>query len=388
MTVHLPPSGKSLLIETNNFLEYNREMNSGFWSTLATPIVGLSPMDGITDHPYRYIQKKYGQPAVLYTEFTSVEGLCHGAERLLKEFLFDDSQRPIIGQIYGTTPEYFRQSAIMLCQLGFDGIDINMGCPAKNVAHSGAGAALIKTPHLAQDIIRATQQGVSDWLNGQTVRDCPDLTPAICDVVERRYQQLPPTYQQKRVVPVSIKTRVGYDQEIIAEWIPYLLEMSPAAIAIHGRTLKQHYGGTANWDAIGQAAQLAVGTPTIILGNGDVKDRADAVQKISDYGVAGALFGRATFGNPFVFLSQKPVGSPSIFEIALEHTKLYEATFSAETNYIFMPMRKHLGWYVREVPLASQIRSELFQTNTSQEVETILRRYRLLPDATNSEQMV
>src|SRR5262245_47814010 len=109
-----------------------------FWSTLSQPIIGLSPMDGVSDHPFRQIQKKYGQPAVVYTEFTSVEGVCHGADRLLKDFLFDESQRPIIGQIYGTTPEYFRQTSIVLCELGFDGIDINMGCPAKNVAHAGA----------------------------------------------------------------------------------------------------------------------------------------------------------------------------------------------------------------------------------------------------------
>ncbi|MDQ5950783.1 MAG: hypothetical protein QG639_59, partial [Patescibacteria group bacterium] len=146
----------------------------GFWRQLPLPIVGLSPMDGVTDQPFRFIQKKYGKPAVVITEFTSVEGVCHGASPLLKDFQFDESQRPVVAQIYGTTPDFFRQTAIILCELGFDGIDINMGCPAKNVAHSGAGAALIQTPDLAQEIIRAVQQGISEWKNGATVDNCPD----------------------------------------------------------------------------------------------------------------------------------------------------------------------------------------------------------------------
>ena len=115
--------------------------STNFWQTLELPIIGLSPMDGVTDQPFRHIQKKYGNPPVVYTEFTSTEGVCHGAEQLLSDFLYDETQRPIIAQIYGTTPEFFRQTTILLCELGFDGIDINMGCPAKNVAHSGAGAA-------------------------------------------------------------------------------------------------------------------------------------------------------------------------------------------------------------------------------------------------------
>ncbi len=354
-------------------------MNSTFWTKLARPIIGLSPMDGVTDQPYRQIQKKYGQPALIYTEFTSVEGLCHGAERLLKEFLFDETQRPVIGQIYGSTPEYFRQAAILLCELGFDGIDINMGCPAKNVAHSGAGAALIKTPHLAQDIIRAVKTGIAEWQSGQTTADCPDIIPSITAEVARRKALLPTEYQTTRPVPVSVKTRVGYDQPVIADWIPTLLEMEPATIALHGRTLKQHYGGVANWEYIGQAAELAHQTSTLLVGNGDVSSYEDALQKCQTYHLDGALIGRASFGNPYVFqpADQTPA-SPTRFQIALEHAQLFEQTFSHDERYNFLPMRKHLGWYVREVANASQIRVELFQTNTSQEVATILNHHGLL----------
>ncbi len=322
--------------------------------------------------------KKYGKPDLVFTEFTSVEGLCHGAERLLKEFIFDESQRPIIGQIYGTTPDFFRQSAILLAELGFDGVDINMGCPAKNVAHSGAGAALILTPDLAQNIVRAVQQGLREWENGATVFDCVDLTPNIKDLVAERKSKLPAQYQVPRPLPVSIKTRIGFHADVVSEWIPRLLETEPAAITVHGRTLKQQYGGQANWEAIGNAATLAHSTKTLILGNGDVSNREDALDKIQHHHLAGALLGRATMGNPYVFQPADYTQPRTRFEIALEHSYFYEKCFNQEERYSFMPMRKHLGWYVREIPNASQVRIELFQANTSDEVAAILRRHQLI----------
>lgn len=353
-------------------------MHQGFWKTLATPIVGLSPMDGVTDQPFRYIQKKYGQPAVVYTEFTSVEGVCHGAERLLQDFYYDESQRPVVAQIYGTTPDFFRQSAILLCQLGFDGIDINMGCPAKNVAHSGAGAALIKTPELAKEIIRATKTGVQDWLNGQTAKDCQDITPNIVAKIEARHQQLPEAFQQKRALPVTVKTRVGYDQKIARDWAQILLEEEPVVIAMHGRTLNQHYSGEADWVEIGKAAEVVKQTETRFLGNGDVKSLEDALLKIDTYSLDGVLIGRASFGNPYIFKPSDYQPQTSIFEIALEHAQLFEQIYGEHPKYNFLPMRKHLGWYVRDIPYAREMRVELFKTNSSREVEAVLRNHNLL----------
>jgi tRNA-dihydrouridine synthase B len=334
-------------------------------------------MDGVSDHPFRHIQKKYGQPALVYTEFTSVEGLCHGATRLLKDFLFDETQRPIIGQIYGSTPAYFYQAAIILCELGFDGVDINMGCPAKNVAHSGAGAALIKTPKLAQEIIAAVQAGIKDWTNGKTIQDCPDVIPNIQQAIKIRHAELPTAYQTPRVIPVSVKTRVGYDQPVINEWIPTLLEMNPAAIALHGRTLKQQYGGLANWEIIGQAAELIHKTETKILGNGDIHTHAEALDRISTYQLDGVLIGRGSMGNPFIFQTQIPPHT-QLFKIALEHAHLFETTFKDDEKYNFMPMRKHLGWYVKDIPNAAQIRIELFKTNSAQEVEQVFSNHHLI----------
>lgn len=350
----------------------------GFWRQLPLPIVGLSPMDGVTDQPFRFIQKKYGKPAVVITEFTSVEGVCHGASPLLKDFQFDESQRPVVAQIYGTTPDFFRQTAIILCELGFDGIDINMGCPAKNVAHSGAGAALIQTPDLAQEIIRAVQQGISEWKNGATVDNCPDIVPKIKAHVQARSETVPDSYKtRERVVPVSVKTRIGYSEPVVEEWIPTLLEMNVANISLHGRTLKQQYSGQANWEKIGEAANICRAHDTLILGNGDVASKQDALKKIKTYGVDGVLIGRASMGDPYVFGDNQPT-TPTIYQIAVEHCRLFEKNYSNEENYSFLPMRKHLGWYVKSVPFASEIRVKLFQSSTAAEVETILQDYNLL----------
>jgi len=347
-----------------------------FWHQLPKPIIGLSPMDDVTDHVYRNIQKKYGHPDLTYTEFTSVEGVCHGADRLLKDFLFDESQRPIVAQVYGTTPEFFRQTAIVLCELGFDGIDINMSCPAKNVAHSGAGAALIKTPRLAQEIIKATQQGIDDWVNGQSSQVCHDITAGILAEVTKRHAALPPEFQKRKKLPVSVKTRIGYDNPEVETWIPQVLAMNVAAIALHGRTLKQRYMGEADWAAIGRSVELCHQAQTLILGNGDIISLDDAHQKIDMYGLDGALIGRGSWGNPYVF--RKVAGEKNLFEIAIEHAELYEKTYQNDEKYFFLPMRKHLGWYTKGIANASQIRIELFKSNSAQEVRDIFSKYHLL----------
>lgn len=365
-----------------------------FWATLPRPIIGLSPMNGVTDHAFRHIQKKHGNPMLLFTEFTSVDGICAGASALLKDFLFDESQRPIIAQIYGRAPENFYQTAILLCQLGFDGIDINMGCPSKSIAHAGAGAGLIRTPSLAQEIVRATQRGVRDWQNGATVHNCVDIPVKLAAQVEARHQQLPQAFQQARPIPVSVKTRIGYDESQVSEWIPQLLASEPVAISIHGRTLTQGYKGMADWDEIGRAAEFARRSDTLILGNGDLRSLADACQRVETYGLDGALIGRASYGNPFIFRDEKkpapqePTGDKKretdadpdaeryeMLHIALEHSRMYEASFAHLERYQFLPMRKHLGWYVRHLPGASHLRRTLLQTSSLHDAVTTIEQY-------------
>jgi nifR3 family TIM-barrel protein len=344
-------------------------------------------MNGVTDHAFRQIQKRYGCPDVVMTEFTPVDGICAGADALLKDLLYDEAQRPILAQVYGSVPEEFHTAAVILCQLGFDGIDINMGCPSKAVASRGSGAALIRTPGLAQQIIRATKRGVADWMNGRTVRDCLTIPGQFAEQVEAQHRRLPEPYRQHRGIPVSVKTRTGYDRPVVQEWIPALLECSPDAIGIHGRTLSQGYSGEANWDHIGHAAELAAGSGCSILGNGDVRSWEDAQDKAQSFQVAGALIGRASYGNPHVF---RPAGVPEsteagggqrkphsywILDIAMEHARLYKESFSRLPGYHFLPMRKHLSWYAKHVPSASYLRRALAQTSSVEEAEAVIKEY-------------
>jgi nifR3 family TIM-barrel protein len=340
-------------------------------------------MDGVGDHPFRHIQKKYGNPHLIYTEFTSVEALCHGDRQSWANLLYDESQRPIIAQIYGKTPHYYRQVAVLLCELGFDGIDLNMGCPAKTVANKGCGAGLIRTPDLAQTLIGAVKAGVRDWYNGATGADCPDLPAKFVAAAAEKYAHLPPAAQVRRLIPVSVKTRIGYDEPSVDAWLPRLLDAEPAAVCLHGRTLRQAYSGQADWTLIGRGAELARGTGVPILGNGDVTSLAAAHECSQIYGLDGVLIGRASFGNPFVFTATTPPADEQaqrhqLIRIAVEHARLYEETFQPQPRFWFLPMRKHLGWYIRDIRGARHLRTQLLQTNNAHDVEQLLRQHGVL----------
>jgi tRNA-dihydrouridine synthase len=356
-----------------------------FWQQLAADkkmILALSPMDGVTDYPFRQIVKKYGKPDLIFTEFANVEGICNGAKQILQHFDFDDSQRPLIAQVFGKNPEHFYQVAILLSQIGVDGIDINMGCPAKTVANNGSGAALIKTPDLALEIIRAVKRGVADWGKGKTIDDCPDLKEKVKSELKRRMEFFNLKEANHENLPsISVKTRVGYDADEIDNWFPYLLEEDLAAISLHGRSLKQAYSGQADWNLIAKAAAMVRDkNPEIIfLGNGDIDSYADALNKTKKYKTDGALIGRASFGDPFVFLKKQAASDEfNIFEIALEHAQLFEDTYKDQERYSFLPMRKHLAWYTKGVKDAALIRSQLVKTNSAAEVKSIFEKYQLI----------
>jgi tRNA-dihydrouridine synthase B len=334
-------------------------------------------MDGVTDHPYRFIMKKYGQPDVIITEFTSAEGVSRNATKLFQDFLYDESQRPIVAQIFGKDPQSFRITALILGYLGFDGIDINMGCPAKTVRQSGSGASLIRRPKLAQQIIQETMAGVEDWVNGKTLDDIPQLKLKTKAEILRRHNRLPDWAKQRRSIPVSVKTRIGYDEPVTESWISTLLEMKPAAISLHGRTLMQMYTGQANWEEIGKAVNLAKGTDTLILGNGDIGSVETATQRLEQTVVDGFLIGRATFGNPGILqeLRQWRDGlvdtstRADAIQLALEHSQIFEDTYSPSN---FFAMRKHLAWYIKGFPNATDYRVALMQTNNADEVRKVL----------------
>ncbi len=364
-----------------------------FWNTLPQPIIALAPMDGVTDAPCRTMHGLHGRPDIVLTEFTNVEGLWRGSDRIFRDFLYTPAERPVVAQIFGCRPEYFYKAAHVACELGFDGVDINMGCPARTVANKGGGAALIRMPNTAKEIIRATQQGVRDWANGQTLEDL-DMEPfriqRIRQMNEDRIRIWGDTAKiERRLLPVSVKTRLGYDSIVITDWVQDLLELEPANISIHGRTLAQHYKGEANWDAIAAAAEIVRKTATLILGNGDIHSLYEAAQRIRTAGVNGVLIGRASYGNPWIFQKKEllkqllhagvnptPEDLPSVqptreerLLMALEHARVH-AKLKGEDH--FVELRKHMGWYLGHFPGAKHVRNELVRINSLTDVEQII----------------
>lgn len=362
-----------------------KERPLNFWNHIPKPIIALSPMDGVTDPCFRRIVATHGKPDLIVTEFTSVEGILHGAESELGGLVFDDVERPIAAQIYGAKPESFFLIAQLVCELGFDGLDINMGCPAKAVSSRGCGAGLIADPPRAKAIIQAARQGIDTWVAGHSL-PLGELHPKIGEWLARRKEagQHPPS--ERRPLPVSVKTRLGVNRVVIREWVEHLLEEKPAAISIHGRTLNQGYRGAADWKAIAEAVSIARGSGTLILGNGDIRSLNEAAHRIRESGVDGVLIGRAALGNPWIFrnksvlrealsqreprpISENPGSSLERLEAALEHARIFQESRPISR---FAEMRKHLGWYCKGFPGASQLREKLVRVHNVEEVEALL----------------
>ena len=324
-------------------------MVKGFWKKLAIsrrrldmPILALAPMADVTDLAFRRIIAKYGKPDVMFTEFVSCDGLCsEGRKNLLPILKYSEKERPIVAQVFGAKPENFYESAKLIKKLGFDGIDINMGCPDKKVLKQGAGASLINNPKLAKEIIRQTKRGAGN-------------------------------------MPVSVKTRIGYDKynkKIFKKWLIALLEENPAVITIHGRTKKEMSLVPANWDTIAEAVKIRNEfdpslNHTLILGNGDVQSVADAEKKAIISGTDGVMIGRAIFGKPWLFASEKKIiSTKEKLSILLEHTKLFE---KINKGAHFNVMKKHFKSYVSDFPGAKELRIKLMNCKNAKEVEKII----------------
>ena len=320
-------------------------MEKNFWEQLDTPFFCLAPMYDVTDAAFRRIICKYSSPDVVFTEFVSADGLVHpvGFEKLKHHLWFDDSERPIVAQLFGATPDNFEKAARIIADMGFDGIDINMGCPEKNVQKQRSGAALIATPDLAQEIIRATQKGAGN-------------------------------------LPVSVKTRIGYDTEVIDDWIPALLACNIAALTVHLRTKKEMSDVPARWELMERVVALrdkhakGNGVRTLIIGNGDVVTIDDGKQKIQDSGSDGVMIGRGVFGNPWLFADKKKsITIEEKLRVMVEHTYLYEELFTGINNFAIM--KKHYKAYASGFPDASVLRNALMQVNSADDVGAIVEEY-------------
>ncbi|MDO8493501.1 MAG: tRNA-dihydrouridine synthase [bacterium] len=315
-------------------------MGNGFWDSLKRPIMALAPMADVTDAAFRRVIAKYGKPDLMYTEFVAIDGLLSdGYDKLSKDLIYTDIERPIVAQIFGTKPENFEKVARMVADMGFDGVDINMGCPHHALVKSGTCGGLIgDIPH-AKEIVEATKQGAQSGPNK---------------------------------IPVSLKTRIGRNKIITEEWIGGLLEAHPAAIAIHGRTVKEMSKVPAHWDEIAKAAKLCRDAGVVSLGNGDIKDLRDAREKVSESGTDGAMLGRAIFGNPWLFSEYIPTLQERL-SVMLLHAQIYDELFTGIKPFALM--RKHFGSYVGGFNGAKELRTKLMEAENSKEVEEMIKPY-------------
>ena len=327
-----------------------------FWHKLEKPILALAPMADVTDSAFRHIISKYSDiKHVTYTEFVSADGLClapeAGRQKLMKDLEYSEIERPIVAQFFTSKPEHMEKVARLAVELGFDGVDINVGCPDKSIEKQGAGAALIKNPQLARELIRAAKRGA-------TLRQA----------------------QGDRHLPVSVKTRLGYNKDELETWLPELLAENPSAIILHARTRKEMSQVPARWERVKRAVEIRdnLKSETLILGNGDVVDTDDARRKCRETGADGAMLGRAVFGNPFLFSSleqKRPERSEGQnlqekLTILCEHIQLFDKNLG--TTKSFAIMKKHFKAYLAGFEGISDLKTNLMQTNSVEEAITLI----------------
>lgn len=326
-----------------------------FWNELKNNkpegIMVLAPMADVTDPAFRSIIAKYGKPDVTWTEFVSADGLFLGGyDALIKDLSYTDEERPIVAQFFTSKPEMMEKAAELAVDLGFDGIDINMGCPDKSIEKQGAGAGLIKNPKLAKEIILAAKKGASK--NGKNI-------------------------------PVSVKTRIGYNKNELETWLPAILETNPAVVTVHARTRKEMSLVTARWEHVKRAVEIrdafvdsnGTKSKTLIFGNGDVVDLNDAGNKVKETGCDGVMLGRAIFGNPWLFnknINKVDISIKDRLLVMVEHTKLFEKLLPHKS---FAIMKKHYKAYVNGWDGAKELRVLLMDAKDSKEIEEIINKY-------------
>ncbi|MEK7083919.1 MAG: tRNA-dihydrouridine synthase [Patescibacteria group bacterium] len=306
----------------------------GFWDNLPKPFFVLAPMADVTDAAFRRLIAQYGKPDVMFTEFVSADGLLSaGHDALVKDLVYDGSERPIVAQLFTSKPDVMEQSARMVQDMGFDGFDINMGCPDRAVEKQGAGCALMKDYKLAQELIAAAKRGA------------PKL-------------------------PISVKTRIGYNKNQLDEWLPALLEAEPAAVMLHWRTRKEMSKVPAHWELASGAVRMRdeMKSKTLIVGNGDVLTLDDARKKARETGVDGVMVGKGIFGNPWLFSGHVPSLDEKL-RVLVEHCRLFEKLVSHKKFHI---MKKHFKAYVEGFDGAKELRMKLMDCESADEVECVI----------------
>ncbi len=299
---------------------------TSIYDTLPRPFMVLAPMDDVTETAFRQVIQSTAPPDLFFTEFVNVDGLVSaGRSRLLPKLKFSKAEKPIIAQLWGSKPENFREIASQLKDIGFAGIDLNMGCPDKTIVKNGCCSALINNHDLAAEIINQTIVGAN-------------------------------------LLPVSVKTRIGFN-EVDLTWFDFLFQFDLAAITVHGRTKKQMSKVPADWEKIGQVRQMRDDqkSPTLIIGNGDVNSRLEAETKAIEYKLDGIMIGRGALKDPYVFMSDSQwldMTKAKKIELFKKHIELFADSWPNQerrVNQLF----KFAKLYLNNFDGASDIRNEL-----------------------------
>ncbi len=343
-------------------------VENNFWNNLPKPFFCLAPLADVTDPAFRRIIAKYGKPDVLWTEFISADGLFKGGyDALVKGLQYTEEERPIIAQFFSREPELMARATELAIEMGFDGVDVNMGCPDENVCKQGAGAAIMKDPERAKAIIMAMKDASA---------------------------------KSTRPIPVSVKTRIGYNENEVETWIPQILSTKPAVLTIHARTKKEMSKVAAHWDVVKRVVEIRdeiqqnMKHKTLIIGNGDVVDIADARKKAEETGCDGVMLGRAIFGNPWVFANltraerdgqiehpPEPLAEvdnrPPLQErlrVLAEHITLFNELLGGKRS--FATMKKHFKSYIQGPDGDKQLVIKLMEeARTPKEALEILKNY-------------
>src|SRR5690625_39662 len=319
------------------------KMIDNFWHNLPRPFFVLAPMEDVTDVVFRHVVSEAAKPDVFFTEFTNTESYCHpnGRESVRGRLTYTEDEQPIVAHIWGDKPEYFKEMSYGMAEQGFRGIDINMGCPAHNVAPNGKGCGLIRRPDVAADIIQATKSGG---------------------------------------LPVSVKTRLGYlDVDEWRNWITHVLEQDIANLSIHLRTKKEMSKVAAHWELIPEIKKLRddIAPQTLLTINGDIPDRKTGLKLAQQYDVDGIMIGRGIFTNPFAFEKEpRNHDSQALIDLLKIHLNLFDKYSELEPRP-FRPLRRFFKIYVKGFRGASELRNQLMSTESTDEVRVLLDQFKV-----------
>lgn len=313
-------------------------MKTNFWRELPRPFFILAPMEDVTDIVFRHVVSEAARPDVFFTEFTNTDSYCHpnGRQSVRGRLTFSEDEQPIVAHIWGDKPQHFREMSIGMAEMGFSGIDLNMGCPVDNVVKNGKGSGLILRPETAAEIIQAAKAGG---------------------------------------LPVSVKTRIGYYEiEEWKVWLKHVLEQDIANLSIHLRTRKEMSNVDAHWELIEAIKTMrdAVAPQTLLTINGDIPDRQKGLELAAKYGVDGIMIGRGIFNNPFAFEKEpREHTSKELLDLLRLHLTLFD-TYSKDETKRFKSLHRFFKIYVRGIKGASELRNKLMQTQSTDEVRALL----------------